>query len=106
MLFPAAPAEGAEFAVFEPAFELGGLLGIGVCAVTHGAVPLGTVWFEGCVAGGAPVGLGAACVGAGVSAVGGGTGWVLGPAALVVIGVGGPIGEVGEPVVEVGGVAV
>ena len=75
VLFPAAPPEGAgELLVVDPAFALDGLLGEGVCTLTHGAVPLGTVWFGGCAgAVGAPVGLGAACVGAGVSVVGGGT---------------------------------
>jgi len=108
VLFTAEPPEGAgELLVVEPVFVLGGLLGIGVCAVTQGAVPLGTVWLEGCVgAGGIPVGLGAVCAGAGVSVLGGGTGWVSGPAALVVIGVGGPIVIVCGTVVEFGGVVV
>jgi hypothetical protein len=108
VLFPGALPEGAGELVVEPIFAfVGELFGIGVCAVTQGAVPPGVVWLEGCVsAGGTPVGLGAVCVGAGVSVFGGGTGWVSGPAALVVIGVGGPIGEVGEPVVEVGAIVV
>lgn len=91
----------------EPAVVLVGLFGVEACALTHGAVPFGAVWFEGCVGvGGAPVGLGAVSVGAGVSAFGGGTFWVSGPAALVVIGVGGPIVVVCGIVVEFGGVVV
>jgi len=101
VLFPAAPPEGAgELLVVDPVFALAGF-GVGVCAVTHGAVPFGTVWFGGC-AGGTPVGLGAVCVGAGVCAFGGGTGSVSGPAALVVIGVGGPIVVVCGVAVEFG----
>jgi len=108
VLFPAAPPDGvAELLVVDPLFVLVGLFCVGVCAVTHGAVPFGTVWFMVCVgAGGTPVGLGAVCVGAGVSVFGGGTGSLSGPAALVVIGVGGPIVVVCWVAVEFGGAAV